>query len=113
MRRVQELTRLGEKEVTDHTVAIEFSVSDQSIYLGAVPLGCINTHAILYGMVSLKPRRMGLRQQKAISGAFDPAHGDHLSRLSSTYKPRLELRLRSMTANMKLPDNHGRSEIRR
>jgi hypothetical protein len=37
MRRVQELTRLGEKEVTDHTVAIEFSVSDQSIYLMQFP----------------------------------------------------------------------------
>lgn len=114
MREVQELTRLGEKEVTDHTVAVEFSVSEQSNYLNAVPLGCINTHAMLYGMVSLKPRRMGLRQQKAISGAFDPAHGDHLNRLSSTCKPRLELRLRSTATNVKqLPDNHRRSDCGR
>jgi hypothetical protein len=31
MRRIKELTRLGEKEVTDHAVAVKFSVSDRDI----------------------------------------------------------------------------------
>jgi hypothetical protein len=39
---------------------------------------------MLYGMMSLALRQMDLRQQKAISGTFNLAHGDHPNRLVQT-----------------------------
>jgi hypothetical protein len=67
---------LGEKEVTDHTVASKFSVSNRDIIV-LFSWRYKTTHAMLYGIISLKLRQMGLRQQKAISGIFGLAHGDN------------------------------------